>query len=169
MCPVCHGSGKPTGDKSVGEIFSGYCYKCHGSGEVTDYIDVPERRSSPTSSSSSSSSSDGSGACIIGIVLAVVIIFVILFAITFAPFVFGILLLISGWKKSSYWLKLGWVVSWFAVPLIFEIDLFTLFSAFLADFSWATSLLAIYPYLGFVTLTVVLVEIVVEALAKREL
>lgn len=73
-CPVCHGSGRPTGDKSFGESITGYCYKCHGSGEVTDYYDVPATRSS----SYASSSSDG---CAVSLFLFTVVAALFLLAI----------------------------------------------------------------------------------------
>ena len=76
-CPVCHGSGRPTGDKSFSESMTGYCYKCHGSGEVTDYIDVPNQRSSGYSSSSSS---DGCAASLV-LISVVVALFVLVFGI----------------------------------------------------------------------------------------
>jgi len=73
-CPRCHGSGKPTGDKSTAEILSGYCGKCSGSGEVTDYIDIPEQ------TSSGYSSGGGSGCGQVGLFL-VIVLGIILFAV----------------------------------------------------------------------------------------
>ena len=73
-CPVCHGSGKPTGDKSTAEILSGYCGKCGGSGEVTDYIDIPEQKSSGYSSGG------GSGCGEVGLFL-VIVLGIVLFAV----------------------------------------------------------------------------------------
>ena len=156
-CPVCHGSGKPTGDKSVGEILSGYCYKCHGSGQITDYIDIPEQRTSTTSSSSGS----GDDKAILGLILLaiaiVVIIYVVFFAIVFAPIIYSGLLLFSGWEKHSIWNKIGWIASWFIVFSLFTPEFYIL-TDYINDFPWAWGLVSTYTYLGFIALTIVIVE-----------
>lgn len=121
-CPVCRGTGKPTGDKSVGEIILGTCYKCGGSGEVTDYVEIPSGGTPGRSSSSSGSDDVATG--LVGLVL-VIAVFVLVFAIILAYVILSALVKVLSTEKGQRdftkflavvaLILLGWLIAVYAL------------------------------------------------------
>jgi len=155
-CPYCQGTGKPTGDKSVGEMLSGFCSKCNGSGQVSEYIDIPETRTNSSSSSSSSGGADYSVLVYLALLaLALVAIFyLLLIALLISPIIFGGWLIFFGWWDRSVWLKIGWAFSWIIVYLLSEVGVFD-------NLNFLNSLVS-YIYIGFGALAIVIGEVILR-------
>lgn len=123
-------------------------------------------------SESSNSDEDGAGYfwLLVGAAILFVLYYAVFFALTFAPIIFGVVLIILGWKTQATWVKAGWVASWFLVYVFFNLDIrLSLFGSLISKFHWTENLASSYIYLGFVALIVVLVGVSTKKSSNNKL